>query len=234
MKSLPIAVIAGWNNKTVPGKWCPTSIDVICPHCGRIVNLRLERHQHDPVRDCISATCRCPACSKSTSVWVIAPGDGKDKAQRSCAELCVHPNPTRPRESIVPTGHMPEPALERAYHSAIRAYNAGLWDACAVSCRKTLEGTVRSLNPDGKGPLFAQLKAVFESANVMEPLVEVCESLRKGGNIGAHFDLEREPDAEVAEIMIDLLDYFLDYAFVLKDRAKALQQKLDGVGMNRA
>jgi len=165
---------------------------------------------------------------------VIGPGDGKDKAQRTCTELCVHPNPTSTREPVVPAGHLPEPALERAYLSAVRAYNVGLWDACATSCRKTLEGIVHSLNPEGKGPLFQQLKAVFESANLTEPLIHVSESLRKGGNIGAHFDLEREPNQEVAEIMIDLLDYFLEYTFVLKDKARELEKRLDDLGTKKA
>jgi hypothetical protein len=128
---------------------------------------------------------------------------------------------------------LPEPALERAYHSAIRAYNVGLWDACATSCRKTVEGIVHSLNPEGKGPLFQRLKAVFESTNLTEPLVHVSESLRKGGNIGAHFDLEREPDQEVAEIMVDLLDYFLEYTFVLKNKAKELEKRLDTLGKKK-
>ena len=233
MKSIPTSAIAGWNNTKISGKWCPASIDVICPHCGRMVNLSLEKHQYDAPRNCISATCRCPACSAKTSVWVIAPGDGNFPSQQTCQELCVHPNPVTAREPVVPTGHLPEPALERAYHAAIRAYNVGLWAACATSCRKTLEGIVHSLNPEGKGHLFQQLKVVFESANLIEPLIHVSDSLRKGGNIGAHFDLEREPDQEVAEIMVDLLDYFLEYTFVLKDKAKELEKRLDTLGIKK-
>jgi hypothetical protein len=141
----------------------------------------------------------------------------------------VHPNPTTTREPVLPPGHLPEPALERAYYSAVRAYNVGLWDACATSCRKTLEGIVHTLNPQGKGPLFQQLKEVFQSANLTEPLVHVSDVLRKGGNIGAHFDLEREPDQQVAEIMVDLLDYFLEFTFVLKERAAELEKRLDSL-----
>ena len=67
-----------------------------------------------------------------------------------------------------------------------------------------------------------------------EPLVHVTTSLRKGGNIGAHFNLEREPDQEVAEIMVDLLDYFLEYTFVLKEKAIELEKRLEALGEKKA
>lgn len=141
----------------------------------------------------------------------------------------MHPNPSTTRDAVIPKGHLPEAALERAYYSAIRAYNVGLWDACATSCRKTLEGIVHTLNPEGKGPLFQQLKTVFEQANLTEPLVHVSDSIRKAGNIGAHFDLEREPNQEVSEIMLDLLDYFLEFLFVLKDKAQDLEKRIEAL-----
>ena len=229
MKTIPLSAITGWNNDAITNKCCPSTIDITCPHCGRMVNLQLKNHQHDQQRETIAASCRCPACGKTTSVWVIAPSDSRG-FKPTCVELCMHPNPTTTREPVIEQGHLPEPALERAYYSALRAYNVGLWDACATSCRKTLEGIVHSLNPDGKGALYEQLRSVFESSHLTEPLIQVADSLRRGGNIGAHFDLEREPDQQIAETMIDLLDYFLEYTFVLKEKAEELKKRLDSMG----
>ena len=119
-------------------------------------------------------------------------------------------------------------ALSRAYESAVAAHNAGLWDACAMSCRKTLEGIVHHLSPDAtqSGPLFEQLKTLFEEKDLSDPLVRIADVLRKGGNVAAHFNLEVQTDRTMAENMVDLIDYFLEYLFVLPDRARELEDRL--------
>jgi len=81
-----------------------------------------------------------------------------------------------------------------------------------------------------KEPLFQQLKALPEKVNLSEPLILLAENLRKGGNVAAHFDLEKEPDQPVAEAMLDLLDYFVEYIYVLKEKAQDLEKRLDSLG----
>jgi len=124
------------------------------------------------------------------------------------------------------------PALARSYQSALAAYNVGLWTACASSCRRTLEGLVKSLlgEEHSKEPLFQQMKSLPEKVNLAEPLIILADNLRKGGNIASHFDLEKEPDQHVAEAMVDLLDYFMEYVFVLKEKAQELEKRLDALG----
>lgn len=216
-----------WNNK-----WIPKSCDTICPHCGRLVNLPLEKHAWDEPRETAAATARCPGCGKSSSFWIVEPGDGRDSSKRGCALLCIYPKPRVIRGPIVPPEQLSNTALARAYQSAINAFNAGLWDACATSCRKTLEGLVHSLLPadKAKGSLFDQLRILPDSVNLSEPLILIADSLRKGGNIGAHFDLEKSPDQTVAGLMLDLLDYFMEYLYVLKEQAKTLEKQLDSLG----
>jgi hypothetical protein len=51
--------------------------------------------------------------------------------------------------------------------------------------------------------------------------------IRKGGNLGAHFDLEREPDEEVFSLMIDLFDYLIEYLFVLPSHIELLNDKIE-------
>jgi len=144
----------------------------------------------------------------------------------------MYPEPRARRSPVVSPDKLKSPALGRAYQSAFNAYNAGLWDACATSCRKTLEGLVHTLLPeeDRKGKLFDQLKALPQKVDLVKPLVVLADTLRKGGNLGAHFDLEREPDQHVSELMLDLLDYFMEYTYVLEEKAQDLQRKIDALG----
>lgn len=62
---------------------------------------------------------------------------------------------------------------------------------------------------------------------MLQPLVHLTTQIRKGGNIGAHFDEEIEPTEEFAALMLDLLEYFMEYAFLLPARTKQLEEQLD-------
>ena len=229
MYQLSLSTVPAWQNWQ--NMWVPQSIDTLCPACGRMVNLPLEKHQHDPQRNTVSASARCPGCSKVAHFWIVAPGDGRDSSKRGCAQICIYPQPRIIREPIV-AGDKINASLARAYQSALAAYNAGLWTACASSCRRTLEGLVKTLlgNEHSQEPLFQQLRSLPDKVNLAEPLVLLAENLRRGGNIASHFDLEKEPDQPVAEGMIDLLDYFMEYVYVLKEKAQELEKRLDSLG----
>lgn len=229
MYQISLSTVASWQSWS--NFWIPTSIDTLCPSCNRLVNFPVTNQQHDPQRNTISATGRCPGCGKNAHFWIVEPGDGRDSSKRGCANLSIYPKPRTIREPII-AGDKMNTALARSYQSAIAAYNAGLWTAAATSCRRTLEGLVRSLLGENhsKEPLFQQLKALPEKVNLSEPLILLAENLRKGGNVAAHFDLEKEPDQPVAEAMLDLLDYFVEYIYVLKEKAQDLEKRLDSLG----
>lgn len=229
MYQLSLSTVPSWQNWN--NMWVPQSIDTLCPHCGRMVNLPLEKHQHDQQRNTVSVSARCPGCSKTAHLWIVEPGDGRDSSKRGCEQICIYPQPRIIREPIV-AGDKVNASLARAYQSALAAYNAGLWTACASSCRRTLEGLVKTLLGDehSKEPLFQQLRSLPEKVNLAEPLILLADNLRKGGNIASHFELDKEPDQPVAEAMVDLLDYFMEYVYVLKEKAQELEKRLDALG----
>ena len=125
---------------------------------------------------------------------------------------------------------MGQPALERTYTSAVDSYNAGIWDACAMSCGKTLEGIVQTQFPDAEGTLFEKLQQVFARQELLEPLKHLTDTVRRGRNINAHFNLDIHPDHKTAMLMLDLIDFIVDYIFGLKSRSERLAQRLDGLG----
>ncbi len=161
----------------------------------------------------IVAKAFCPSCHEIARFWIIDPDSGK----RNCVCIGIYPKPRHVRELIVNPERIGNPALARTYQSTIKAYNAGIWDACSTSCRKTLEGLVHHLLPDDarKGKLFDQLKKLPEVVNLSDTLMRLADTLRKGGNIGAHFDLEKEPDQQVSELMLNILDYLFEYIYIM-------------------
>ena len=227
MHELPLSCVPNWN--PVVSRWCPVSVDPLCPSCDKRVNFTLANHYFDQPRVTISATGQCPACGDKAQFWVVKP-ELTNTSQRGCDGLFIFPKPRPLRQPVIAKDELDVPALERAYHSAVNAHNAGLWAACATSCRKTLEGIVKTQLPDAKPPFFNQLKEVFSRQELLDPLIHLTDMLRKGGNLGAHFDLEKEPNEEVATLMLDLLDFIMDYIFRLKYRSQHLETRLDSLG----
>ena len=58
------------------------------------------------------------------------------------------------------------------------------------------------------------------------PLKSLSHAIRDGGNLGAHFDEEREPTEELARQMVELLDYLIAYLYVLPGQIAGLEQSL--------
>src|SRR5205814_5360298 len=107
--------------------------------------------------------------------------------------------------------------VRSAYQDTLRAYNAGIWSATTVSCRVTLEGIVKNLlaQANVKGPLANQIRQLGTAVDLSQPLITLADALREGGNIGAHFDEQKEADKETAGAMLDLIEYLLEYVYTL-------------------
>jgi hypothetical protein len=114
--------------------------------------------------------------------------------------------------------------LLRAYSSAISVYNVQEWVGASVLCRRLLEGIMIALIPKDKrkGSLYQQLQDLPNYRDLQAPIMTLANSIREGGNLGAHFDLEKEPDKETVTLMLDLLDYLIEYLFILPERINIL------------
>jgi hypothetical protein len=117
--------------------------------------------------------------------------------------------------------------LQRAYQQTLDASNAGIWSATATLCRRTLEGIMANLVPKAKRDesLAQQLKRLSSSIDLGKPLVTLSDALRQNGNLGAHFDSEKEPDRETVAAMLDLLDYLLEYLYTLPAMINELDER---------
>jgi hypothetical protein len=120
-------------------------------------------------------------------------------------------------------------ALYRSYTSTVEAYNSGNYVATAVCCRRTLEGLFQGLLPEsGRGQSLARaIGAVADSVDLAEPIRNLANVLRQGGNLGAHFDAEKEPDEQMALQMLRLLENLIDFLHVLPHEISSLEGLLD-------
>ena len=230
---IPNAFVARWRQeKTIK---LPVAVDLVCPRCGRKVSFSINWGGIN--RTIMTAGSRCPTCDNvSTFVLVDVHGvEGKQVEQVEQGTLYVYPAPKvrLPISGIDEIEEFSE-GLERAYASAINVYNVREWTATAVLCRRLLEGITKSLLPSGqqKSSLYQQLQALPEHRDLKKPILTLADAIRKGGNLGAHFDLEKEPNEETATLMIELLEYLIEYLFVLPKRIDKLHGTIDGLANN--
>jgi hypothetical protein len=122
---------------------------------------------------------------------------------------------------------IPEP-LQRSLISTIDSYNGKNYVATAVGCRRTLEGIFKYLLPKEKrNEVLAKLiNHTKEEVDLAAPLSSLSHAIRDGGNLGAHFDMEKEPDENMARQMVELIDYLISYLYILPKEIEKLEESL--------
>jgi len=136
-----------------------------------------------------------------------------------------------PSPDIMGSARLAAP-LKRAYESAVNVVRMREWSAAAMSCRRLLEGITKMALPAQlqHETLAKQLEAFPTHVDLGKPLMDLADAVRKAGNLGAHFDLEREPNEEVATLMLDLSEDLIEYLFALPERIEDLHLKLQSLG----
>lgn len=205
----------------------PVSIDTTCPHCRRKVNLTLrwDNPKTYVVEHCLA---HCPACQQSATLLLLT--DNTQNLRVKTGHLFITPNDDirQPLAGIEETNKL-EDGLKRAYFSTINVLNAQEWTATTIMCRRVLEGITRSIVAEEhkNKNLPAQIRALLTQIDLSKPISTLADAVRKGGTIGAHFDLEKEPNQEVASLMVDLLDDLIEYIFILPGRIQQLHDKIE-------
>ncbi len=206
----------------------PSSASIICPYCGEKGVFSLTNPTDDPPRLALSATAACPGCGKPVQFWSIRtkkapPGDAENP-------IAVYFYPPIENHYRVPefTTDIPEP-LSRSFVSTIDAYNSRNYAATAVLCRRTLEGIFKYLLPHEKQdlPLHKAVSEVQNTKDLAAPLNALSHAIRQGGNLGAHFDMVKEPDEQLAKKMVALLEYLITYLYELPAEIEQIEKSLE-------
>ena len=202
----------------------PSSISTVCPHCGDKGLFSLENHFDDQARLSVASTARCPGCNRPVHFWTMRE---KQEEKDNPGTIFVYP---------VAKNHYPSPsfvseipaALQRAFVSTIDAFNSRNYPATAVCARRTLEGIFKHLVAEDKrnATLGELIERVKREKDLAAPLTSLSHAIRDGGNLGAHFDMEQEPNHVLARHMVELLDYLISYLYVLPEEIRKLEQSL--------
>ncbi|MBY0217920.1 DUF4145 domain-containing protein [Paenibacillus illinoisensis] len=205
----------------------PKSIDKKCGHCARIVNFNLDWYSDST--EVMFTTSRCSGCGEISRFYLVEIKENEDGMYTG--DLYISPVAFEDRkmiEGIEITKEFSE-SMFRAYKSAVNVYNLGEWSATVVLCRRLLEGITKSLLPESEQgkPLYRQLELLSSHVELQKPILTLAHAIRVGGNLGAHFDLEREPDESLSRFAVDLLDYIIEYLYILPRRIEQLHTHIE-------
>ena len=225
MQPIALESIRQWS-KDNWGLWVVKSASTNCPHCGELTTFPMQNFYNDTPRKTISMTGKCPACNIDVYFWEIEPALSQNPIP-SCKMIAVYPEQKAHRKPLIGNELMSE-RLRAAYIDTLDVFNKSIWSATGTCCRRTLEGIIKELLPEDKrkGNLANQIRALKDSVDLAKPIVQLSDSMREGGNIGAHFDFERELDKTSAEAMVDLLEYLIEYVYLLPKMIAALENQL--------
>lgn len=203
------------------------SISTVCPYCGEKGIFALSDHRDDPHRLAVASSARCPGCNAKAQFWAVrhelAPKDGTNNP----AAVFMYPVAKNFYPNPDFAADIPD-ALQKSFISTIDSFNSRNYAATAVCARRTLEGIFKYLVSEDKrnAPLSKLIEFAKSGLDLAAPLTSLSHAIRDGGNLGAHFDMEKEPNDVIAKQMVELLDYLISYLYVLPNEIKKLEESI--------
>lgn len=114
-------------------------------------------------------------------------------------------------------------SVQRTYLAAVATHRSGLYEPCAIMCRKCVEAVCRDLQARG-GSLLEKLQDLQQGNVIDQRLLLWADELRLIGNEAAH-DFDTVIGKEDAGDALDFLEGLLQYIFVLSRRFNEFQKR---------
>lgn len=241
MHQVPIDKCNSWyKSKNESSPAIPEYIDTKCGYCNTFVSLRFSREFTSCARtQSIISLARCPVCSKNSKVLIVdfVTWDQRLKGKK-VKEIWVLPKPTERQEkidvSLIDGQHSRR--IIKLYKSIIRLYNMDEYAASVSACGRLVEAVGKTRLSGSKpvntiGALFKKLEDEVKknggfTSEVIRPFLSLGEAIRLGRNPSDHFDLEIEPTQELAEKIIDLIEFFMTYIYELSGEVEKVNELL--------
>jgi hypothetical protein len=200
------------------------SIDVFCPNCNILISAAIKAtmtvsNHGDTVSELdmadapyhsqhyVLALCgRCEGPFLVRQLLYGIPAEFESVTE----ETVLYPMGDRLTLSDIPH------TVQRAHEQAVRAFNAALYEASTLMCRKALEAICQLKGASG-GSLYDRLAALRQLGFIDARLLEWAHAIRLVGNDAAH-DTDADVQKDDARDVLDLTEAILLYVFSLSAR----------------
>ncbi|WP_337289055.1 DUF4145 domain-containing protein [Candidatus Methylomirabilis sp.] len=115
------------------------------------------------------------------------------------------------------------PSIAMAFTEALNCFNAKAFTACAIMCRKTLEGICAEHGVNER-TLLDSLKQLKDQGVIENRLFEWADALRIVGNEAAH-DVTVLVSAQDAKDLTDFTNALLEYTFTFRDKFEQFKKR---------
>jgi len=218
-----------WTGSSLSGVFkYPNVVSCRCPSCGNSTNFSIPNSALKEAERSLLAAAKCAGCGylvRFLGFYSAEPGlEGYDTLEIL--------NVYSPQDRLIERPNLPENVpepLARSLYATIDAFNSENFMATSVVGRRTLEGIFKYLvnEAERKTTLNKLIENVGSNFDFSAPISRLAHAIRSGGNLGAHFDMEKEPDRELAKQMVDLLLYLISYLYVLPKSITDIEAALD-------
>jgi Domain of unknown function (DUF4145) len=217
MQRIPQNAIVGWSG--IGQLQFAGHISTRCPFCGVLATFSAHSPSPDINNHAVGTSATCPKCKATFRLFNVR--------HANLTDVYMYPAAHETYQSVSIDADFPDP-LKRSFQAALDAFDAGNYPATAVTAGRTLEGIFKYLVPPAqRGQKLAKLIDAVVASDLAQSIRDLGHALRDGRNIAAHFDLEAEPNKDLARHMIELLDYLISYLYVLPKRIDNLRSVLD-------
>lgn len=223
MRSLPVGTIVAWCDHTDLA--LPQRLNSTCGVCHKDFTVDVSGGRYHEAHTWLAVVlCPNPQCAAVLRYL------GFDMDGNRFTQLYVDPSFHDQRAAMDGIELAPE-RVQKAYRDTLDTLNSGIPSAVATLARKTLEGIVKLSYPNPEGTrdrsLYKLIRDLPQSRDLGRPIAELAHAMREGGNLGAHFDLEKDTNATDAEKMVELLEHLIEYLYVIPSRVDALKRDFD-------
>lgn len=206
----------------------PKSVRAQCTYCGDWCAFILSGTQFNVHSRIATARSVCAGCDgKPTFVFVY--DDSKNAlASKKPSSIVMFPANDKTYSSPENNTAIPD-AVWRSMEATVNAYNSRNYSAAMTTGRRTLEGVFKYMVAEEhqRLNLVKLIAKASETVDLTEPLTRLSNAIREGGNLGAHFDMEKEPDDLMARQLVELLSYLIEYLYVLPSQIEALEKAIE-------
>jgi hypothetical protein len=187
-----------------------------CSRCSATVDAKVAGSyaisDHDSMLRVHYTLSQCPTCAEPLLSSEVEDYDGTYET----------PVVLFPTDEGGLAGHVPE-SVEVSFSEARACFKAKAYTACAIMCRKALEGLCASLDVR-TGSLKEKLEKLKENGLIEEQLFKWANALRLFGNDAAH-DVSITIQLEDARDTLEFTRALIEYVFTYRVQFEAFEKR---------
>lgn len=205
------------------GKRLPAAISAVCSTCGDKGVFTLKRDAPVLFPDAWHTVGPCPACSQQMNFFIGFTENGD--ANLEPTSVATFPSSSAKVVALQLPNSFPD-RVAKAIRDAEESARLGLYSPALTCGGIALEGLFYHLSSNEKKArtLEKTIEEFVAKDESVEPLKKLSHAIRKGRNIGAHFDVDIEPTEQSAVLVIELLHYIVTYFYLLPPKIEELEK----------